>query len=64
MTIEENKEIVRRYQEACNANDLAALDDGEVGVGVLRDINVAGGGEALNKAKFGLFDHFFHHFFG
>ena len=26
MTIEENKEIVRRYQEACNANDLDALD--------------------------------------
>ena len=26
MTIEENKEIVRRYQEAYNANDLDALD--------------------------------------
>jgi len=26
MTIEQNREIVRRYQEACNANDLDALD--------------------------------------
>jgi predicted ester cyclase len=26
MTIEESRDIVRRYQEACNANDLDALD--------------------------------------
>lgn len=50
MSIEENKNIVRRYQEAYNNNDLDALDD-VVAVGVLTPRIMPGVPSGLEGAK-------------